>query len=401
MKLLHCSHCGSRVFFESVQCVQCQALLGFVPERLEMFAFEPIVDEAPDSAVRWRPLGGDLAAHKPCVNYTQHQVCNWVLPADDPHDLCRSCQTTAVIPALSEPANLQAWFQLEKAKRRVLYTLLSLGLPFPGKAEDPQDGLSFEFLAEAGDDEPVLTGHDNGTITMNIAEADDAHRERVRQAMHEPYRTVLGHFRHEIGHYYWDRLINVQNGRFLKPFRERFGDERADYAETLKQHYEQGPPPDWADHFVSAYSTMHPWEDWAECWAHYLHLYDGLDTAAAWGVSLERGVAHGPPVVPAAIVPEQPDVKRNILEQWLPVSQFVNAMTRSLGIADGYPFVLSAPVLEKLQFIHEVVQATTWGKAPMRFGSPPPPPAAPPAPAAAPAAPAAPSPTRTAPVKPA
>lgn len=380
MKLLHCSRCGARVFFESVQCVQCQAVLGFVPEQLEMRAFEPVEPAAPTAQVepsdgaplpQWRLLGVEGPAYKPCLNYHRHQVCNWVLPADDPAGLCRSCRTTAVIPALSEPAHVQAWFQLEKAKRRLLYTLLGLGLPFPDKAQDPQDGLSFHFLAEAVADGPVFTGHDNGTITMNIAEADDAHREQVRQAMHEPYRTLLGHFRHESGHYYWDRLVDVPGGPFLDAFRAHFGDERADYAEALKRHYEEGPPADWPQRHVSAYATMHPWEDWAECWAHYLHLLDGLDTAAAWGLTLAHGVPDGPAVTPQAVTTGRDDLHRALVEHWLPVSQFINAMNRSLGVADGYPFVLPTPVVEKLQFIHEVVHAAVAGRAPMRFGSAP------------------------------
>lgn len=348
-----------------------------------MRSFEPREPEGEPPALRWRLLGCDGSDRKPCLNYRQHQVCNWVLSADDPADLCRSCRTTAVIPALGELDNVQAWFQFEKAKRRLLYTLLSLGLPFPGKAEDPQDGLSFEFLDDAAATAPVMTGHDNGTITMNLAEADDAHRERMRNAMHEPYRTLLGHFRHESGHYYWDRLVDVPGGPFLAPFREHFGDERVDYAEALKRHYDEGPPADWIDRFVSAYSTMHPWEDWAECWAHYLHLVDGLDTAAAWGLSIAHGVSDGPPVTPAAITPAHTDLRAAIIEHWLPVSQFINAMNRSLGVADGYPFVVSAPVVAKLRFIHEVVQATVAGRAPMRFGSLPPPAAPEPAPVAA------------------
>jgi len=63
---------------------------------------------------------------------------------------------------------------------------------------------------------PVLTSHCNGLITLNIAEADDAERERRRVKFHEPYRTLLGHLRHEVAHYYWDRLI--ANSKWLSGF---------------------------------------------------------------------------------------------------------------------------------------------------------------------------------------
>ncbi len=105
----------------------------------------------------------------------------------------------------------------------------------------------------------------------------------MRVQMHEPYRTLLGHFRHEVGHYYWDRLI--AETRWQEGYRNLFGDERASYADALDHHYKNGAPDNWQESSVSAYATMHPWEDWAETWAHYLHMMDAVDTALGFGMS--------------------------------------------------------------------------------------------------------------------
>ena len=132
-----------------------------------------------------------------------------------------------MIPDLSLPENLSRWRALEAAKHRLFYTLFQLRLPVETQAESPA-GLAFQFLADVGPGAPsVMTGHADGVITINLAEADDAERERRRQQMGELYRTLLGHFRHEIGHYYWDRLI--ANTPHLEEFRRIFGDERQDY----------------------------------------------------------------------------------------------------------------------------------------------------------------------------
>jgi hypothetical protein len=212
-----------------------------------------------------------------CDNYSQKNICNWAIPADDPGTLCQSCRFTQVVPNLTEPGNKAAWYKLEVAKtRRFLYTLMHVGCDIKSKVDDPEQGLAFAFLAEAGGSEstPVLTGHANGLITINVSEADDAERERRRQQLHEPYRTLLGHFRHEVGHYYWDRLIKDNSA--IDTFREYFGDERKDYAQALQDYYQQGPPADWQSRHVTAYRAAHPWEDWAETWAHYLHMTDAL-----------------------------------------------------------------------------------------------------------------------------
>lgn len=347
MRTLHCERCGVRVFFENVACGNCCASLGFVPKELAMGAFEVQADGT------WARLAPGKPAQRPCSNYVGHQVCNWMLPADGAGSLCLSCQTTQILPSLAKPDNLRHWATIEQSKRRLLYSLLSMGLPVVPRSEDAEDGLAFHFL-EDQPTERVLTGHDNGLITLNVVEADDAHRERVRALMHEPYRTLLGHFRHEIGHYYWDRLID--GTQWLEPFRELFGDERADYAQALTKHYES-PKADWQDRFVSAYASSHPWEDWAECWAHYLHLQDGLETAAAWGLQLNHAVPGSPPVRAAALAcgENKAPVGKALVDTWLPVTQFVNAMARSLGVHDAYPFVVSTPVIDKLEFIHRVV----------------------------------------------
>ncbi len=295
----------------------------------------------------WVRLAPGRLSQRPCANYIGQQVCNWMLPADATGSLCLSCQTTQVFPSLAKTDNLRHWATIEQSKRRLIYSLLSMGLPVIPRSDDSEHGLAFHFL----EDQPtkrVLTGHDNGLITLNVAEADDAHREKVRVSMHEPYRTLLGHFRHEIGHYYWDRLVD--GTEWLEPFREVFGDERLDYAESLKKHYES-PKADWQDRFVSAYASSHPWEDWAECWAHYLHLQDGLETAAAWGLQLNHAVPGSPPVRAAPLEGsnEKAPVSTALVNTWLPVTQFVNAMARSLGSHDAYPFVVSTPVIEKLE----------------------------------------------------
>ena len=362
MKNLCCEQCGLRVFFENVLCESCGAALGFEPGELRMAAFNVQADGA------WQRVQGDPAGWRPCANYAPTGVCNWMVAAHDPNPLCVSCRTTQVLPGLDKPENLAYWTRIEQAKRRLFYNLLSLGLPVPSRAEDPEHGVSFQFLEQLAPTARVMTGHDSGVITLNIAEADDAHREKTRTHLHEPYRTLLGHFRHEIGHYYWDRLI--AGTEWHEKFRALFGDERQDYAEALAAHYAT-PRADWHQQFVSVYASSHPWEDWAECWAHYMHIHAGLETASAWGLRLDHAVP-GEPSVQAHPVPHaDTDMAHVLIEQWLPVSQFANAMARSLGNQDNYPFVMPEPVVRKLDFLHRVVVAGVTGKVPMNFLPPP------------------------------
>jgi hypothetical protein len=361
MKTFHCTNCQNLVFFENVTCLNCGHALAYLPDQAVMAALKQGTDG--DWHVEGRSEGRD--SYRLCANYAQQNICNWAVPIDDPNTLCRSCRLTRVIPDLT-PSGKEAWFRLESAKRRLVETLLSLRLPVVAKDESSPDGVAFEFLKDStepnGDSNRVLTGHDNGLITINIAEADDVQRERMRQQQHEPYRTLVGHFRHEIGHYYWDRLI--RDSERLEAFRSLFGDERADYAEALKRHYGQGAPADWADHFISTYATSHPWEDWAESWAHFLHMSDSLETAGAVGLSL-RPTRRDEPAI-AAVSPAVALMDagfESMIDRWLPLTYVMNNLSRGLGLADAYPFVLSTTVIEKLHFIYDTINACRPGAA--------------------------------------
>jgi hypothetical protein len=255
-------------------------------------------------------------------------------------ELCAGCVLTRTRPSDDDPEAVEQWRVAEEAKRRLLFELGELGLPVESWRER-EGGLAFELLSSRA--EPVTTGHASGVITLDLAESDDAHREQMREQLGEPYRTVLGHFRHEVGHYYWPLL--VPDGPARERYRALFGDERDDYGAALERHYADGPPADWPQRFVSAYAAMHPWEDWAETFAHHLHIWDTLQTAEAYGVRVE-GKAPAP----------GPDF-RTLLEEWLPLTYALNAINRSMGRDDLYPFVLAEPVVDKLAFVHEVVAA--------------------------------------------
>lgn len=354
MKTFSCPHCQQTVFFENNRCEGCGQAIGYSPQTGEM----QLVGSGWQACTHAATELAGLAA------------CNWLLPEGADQGLCLSCRHTAVVPDLGDPEQLRLWMKLESAKRRLFHTLLSWGLPLdePGTP----GALTFEFKADMAGEQPVMTGHLHGRITLNIAEADDAVREAVRAQMGEPYRTLTGHLRHEVGHHYWDRL--VANGPHLVGFRALFGDERSDYGQSLARHHEQGPPAGWTAHWVSAYASAHPWEDWAETWAHWLHIVDAMDTAAHWGLALGQGSgsAYGhttpSPPTPAlslasrlpAGLPDGPQAFRQVLiDAWLPLSQCLNSLGRSLGHGDAYPFVLSATVLDKLCFVHGVAARPT------------------------------------------
>jgi hypothetical protein len=350
MKVFHCDNCRSLVFFENVHCVTCHHQVAYLPDAGAMAALKPLDDRIWVSNHPSAPG----RRYRMCQNYSQYDICNWAVPEEDPDPLCTSCRLTRVIPDLSLQGNVESWYKMESAKRRLIYSLFNLRLPVQSKVENAVDGLAYEFKADVPEPNAgsVLTGHEDGLITINIAEADDAEREKRRLNMHEPYRTLLGHFRHEIGHYYWDRLIRDSNR--LAGFRELFGDESADYAAALKRHYDEGPPANWQTSFVSAYATSHPWEDWAETWAHYLHMTDSLETAAACGLTLRPANADEPELKGTAA-----DILRrrfnSMVSDWYALTYAHNNLNRSMGLHDAYPFVLSDPAVAKLRFVHETV----------------------------------------------
>ena len=357
MKIFHCAHCSHLLFFENTACVQCGHQVAYLPDVALMASLDPAGDG------QWRsPAATDGRLYRLCRNYTESQVCNWAVATEDDHALCVSCRLTRVIPDLSQDGNRQAWYRLEIAKRRLIFTLLGLSLPVQNRDDDPEAGLAFEFKTDAHSSTgAVLTGHAHGVITINVAEADDVERERQRKAVHEPYRTALGHMRHEIGHYYWDRLI--AGTAALKEFRRLFGDETRDYGESLQAHYQQGPPLDWQDQFVSAYASSHPWEDWAETWAHYLHMVDALETAASCGMSLrpQRGDEPSMSSVPAAVSSAKLPFQ-SLIDRWFPLTYALNNFNRGLGLPDAYPFVLSTQALAKLEYVHEAIHHAFSGR---------------------------------------
>ncbi len=340
MRAFNCGQCGQLLFFENSLCLRCSAPLGFVPSTLELVALpaEQVAEQVGDATLRR------------CANSTV-AGCNWMLEAGDPGPLCRSCRLTRTRPGDTDADGLAAFAKAEAAKRRLLFGLLELGL------EVHEGRLAFDLVSSSS--APVVTGHENGVITIDLAESDDARREQRRAELGEPYRTLLGHFRHEIGHYYWPVLI--ERAGELEPWRSLFGDERDGYSDALRRHYDNGPPPDWRRHHVSAYATSHPWEDWAETFAHYLHIRDTLQTAAAFGL-----IVAGPPASApgdyAPIAAPAPDAGEGsfdaVVADWLPVTYALNAVNRSMGRDDLYPFTLARAVIDKLAFVHDRVRSS-------------------------------------------
>ena len=336
------------VFFQNDRCVKCGHQLGFLPDVLDLSALEVATNN------QWlasSPLASG-SLYRECSNRFQFHACNWMVPENDPNPYCVACRLNEVIPDLTKEKNLERWIKLELAKRRCLYTFLKLGLPVEG-GNGNQPVLSFRFL-EDQPGAPVKTGHENGRITVNIAEADEDEREHRRLQMHEPYRTLIGHLRHESGHYYWDRLI--ANSNDLNRYRELFGDETVDYGSALQTYYQQGPADDWKDRTVTAYASSHPWEDWAETWAHYLHIMDTLETAAGFGVSVDPdNKANDGSKANSSIAFDENMEFDELLAEWIPLTCALNSINRGMGLSDLYPFVIPPAVVEKLRFIHDVI----------------------------------------------
>ncbi|AHJ68769.1 zinc-binding metallopeptidase family protein [Granulibacter bethesdensis] len=349
MKLFNCDHCGNLLYFENRECGKCGHRLGYIPQTASLSALEPMEPEEDGTAVFHAMADG--GTYRFCDNVV-NDGCNWLVPTGSADRFCLACRHNRTIPDLSIPGNLEKWQKLELAKHRLFYTLIQLGLPLPTVQEHPE-GLVFDFKDDTPE-EPVLTGHDNGVITIALKEADDAERAKMQQEMGEQYRTLIGHFRHEVGHFFWDRL--VRDGDRLEECRAVFGDERLDYQQALQNRYENGPPVGWEENFISAYASVHPWEDFAETWAHYLHIVDTLETANAFGLQVRaKADASGEMATKIDFGPHEVDRIEDLITAWVPLTVAVNSLNRSMGEADLYPFVLNSAVEAKLAFLHTLI----------------------------------------------
>jgi hypothetical protein len=343
--------CGNVLFFDSVTCLACGSPTGYDPQGRVMGRLGP------------------GTGFKPCDNGVRYGVCNWVLPSDSPEALCRSCRLNRTIPDLTTDRNRMLWGRMERAKRRLLYALLRLGITLPSQSEAGAAGLAFDILSTVSDP-TVTTGHLKGVITVNLEEADDTYRQFNRQQLGESSRTLLGHFRHESAHYFWGRFLShlAWDDPLRLAFRERFGNESLDYASALHGHYQNGPPAGWEQNFITAYAASHPWEDWAETWAHYLEIQDGIETCESLGLRVQHLT------VPLVILPGAAGTLPSVLPQsgvadgaflaalqrWTCLSTTCNEIAHSLGEPTLYPFVISLRAAQKLRLAHHF--ANVWAQ---------------------------------------
>ncbi|MBL9131858.1 MAG: putative zinc-binding metallopeptidase [Verrucomicrobiaceae bacterium] len=341
--------CGNVLFFGSSKCLKCGGDVGYDPVQGLM--------------LRTRP-GGRM---KRCANGVKHGVCNWTLPTDSNEVLCPSCSMNRTIPDLNLGRNLMLWGRMEMAKRRLIYTMLRLGISLPSKMENAQTGLAFDIVSTLSNP-TVTTGHLNGVITVNLEEADDTYRQINRQQLGENSRTLLGHFRHESAHYLWQRFLSdlTWDHPLRQAFRERFGDEWLDYSAALNAHYQRGAPAEWEQKYITAYAASHPWEDWAETWAHYLQIVDGIETCEGLGIQVKHlalplmllPVEAGflPTMLMSTIVEDGEFLAW--LQRWMCLSTVLNEISLSLGEPALYPFVISVSVAQKLRLAHHF--AKVW-----------------------------------------
>ncbi len=339
MKTYTCQ-CNNTLHFDNSQCVSCLREVGWCPNCQGIRA-------ADYNGQSYVCLHCQTHLQK-CTNYSVHQVCNrWVVD-NGPHtsELCDYCQFNDTIPDTSIPENKKRWYDIEVAKRQMLYNLDILNLPYGTAAEGFELPLSFDFMAdtlnEAGETVPVHTGHADGKITINIREADPVEREKLRVNFGEPHRTLVGHFRHEIAHYYWQLL--VQN-KCEPEFKRIFGDhENPLYSDALHAYYQNGPRPDWQHNYISAYATMHPWEDFAETFGAYLDMVAVLDTAENVRLTIGKSTD------------DSASELDGMLRRYEMLGIKINEINRTMGLLDLVPEVFNASVVEKLRFIHWLVK---------------------------------------------
>ena len=342
MHAFRCPRCRGLAFLESLTCPRCGTAIGIHLATQEMLEADPAGVEHDGS--RWVP----------CSNRSWE--CNWLVEQGAEDARCFSCRLTRRRPEPDDTIALEKLAVTARDKRRLLLRLMTLGLPITPWYER-QGGLGFDLLSSRSGHGPVRIGHASGIITIDLAESLDDVRERLRVQLGEPYRTMLGHFRHESGHYY--QWILVEQTDFITECRELFGDERASYSDAIARHYATGAPEGWREHHISEYATMHPWEDFAETWAHYLHITDTLGTLAAAGVDLSRRPMPG--VLTHDIVPRTSYAgvsSHEMLADWYWCSKLLNRANQAMGKGDLYPFTIVPEVARKLDFVHRVVQGS-------------------------------------------
>jgi len=374
MKTFKCNCTDQLIlFFESSHCLACGRTVGIDDDFDQVEPYE--IDE--QSGLFYKAEAPEVF-YKKCDNNAQYHVCNgmvnldtFIPVADKDEVLCFSCRFNETVPDLSIVEHIPLWKKMETAKRRALYTLKSLSLPLNTTIQEPESGLSFDFIADRNvsdhfvspiiGQDVVFTGHDCGHITINLAEADDVARSQAKIAMGERYRTLLGHFRHELGHYYFDQLI-ANSPKKHTLCKQYFGDDELDYQQALDTHYKQGAPANWHETFISEYATMHPYEDWAETWAHYMHIIDTLETAKNFSITgsttdneFELDEADELRLPQSAYYFNSQTSIDAILDTWMEFSIILNSLNRSMGLADAYPFVLTQAVRTKLSFIHHAI----------------------------------------------
>ena len=376
MKTFKCSCKDQQIlFFESKTCLACNRVVGVDDNFNKVEAYD--LDEK--TGYYFKATQEKKVPYKKCDNHAQYQACNGMVnmdtfvPVPDNEDevLCFACRFNETIPDLSIVEHIPLWKKMEIAKRRAIYTLKALDLPLENIIQNPQSGLSFDFIADGDvndnflskleDQEVVFTGHDNGHITINIAEANEVARSSAKLAMGEKYRTLLGHFRHELGHYYFNKLILVSPEK-QELCKKYFGDDEIDYSKALKKYYKVGAPANWNDNFISAYATMHPYEDWAETWAHYMHIVDTLETAKNFNItgSLNGKVVDNEDTGELNLPQDsyffysQTSIN-TILDTWMDFAIILNSLNRSMGMNDAYPFILTQSIRTKLSFIHHAI----------------------------------------------
>lgn len=363
----HRCQCGNAIQFDDTHCRKCRTPVGFDPDGGYLVNLRRAdIDE------RWvrfddeQPLPGHQTWQR-CANLDAAPRCNWLVSGlQDQHshgDLCLACSLNSANPDADDEVSQQWWYECEKAKRRLIAQLLALGLPVETREQNPEHGLAFELRRAGRSDPPTTLGYQNGVITFDIIEADTDYRENMRLRLRGPRRTLLGHLRHESGHYYWHRF--VYNERWLPVFRELFGDEQQNYQQAMQQHYSSGPPPGWQERHFCSHAAAHPWEDWAETWAQFLHMTSGLGAAARLGIDVDtlnvpRSKLSSEPLRDCSYYQaRRADSFLAHVNRWFTLSRALNRLSQSMGQDDSYPPFLTRSLLQKLFLVFTVLDESS------------------------------------------